>query len=123
MSTLTLLRAKRAARRMARRTARRAAKLAMIAGSLSGTAAFAEDTSVRLEVYPPSDSAHAVQLYRRIQSAAHQVCAPLESRELARLRYYNRCLNDAVSMAVAQVNSSALTAIHLASHPAGVPRL
>jgi UrcA family protein len=95
--------------------AQRAARLVMVAGSLSGTAALADEpASLKLTIYPPANHAQAEQVYQRIRAAARQVCETLDSRELGRLRYHERCVNDAVAMAVAQVDSHTLTAIHLA---------
>jgi UrcA family protein len=114
----------RAAKRKGHRSARRAAKLVMVAGGLTGTVAFADDSiSVKLQVHAPTDAQQAAQVYRVIRNAARQVCAPLESRELGRLRYYMNCVNQATSMAVAQVHSEQLTALHLAQHGSGNPRL
>jgi UrcA family protein len=99
------------------RNVRRAAKLALAAASLTGTIAFAtEANTVKLQIYRPGDALQTKEVYRVIQSAARQVCQPLESRDLGRMRYYMRCVNQAVSMAVAQVHSDQLTAFYLAQH-------
>lgn len=49
-------------------------------------------------------------LYRRVSNAAEQVCAPLASRELARMSARKDCINGAISRAVTQINVPALTA-------------
>jgi len=49
-------------------------------------------------------------LYRRVSHAAEQVCAPLQSRELARMSAWKGCINGAISRAVNQINVPALTA-------------
>jgi UrcA family protein len=54
----------------------------------------------------------ADQLYRRIQFAARQVCGSFDSRELALRRVFRKCYENAVDDAVAQVNSTMLTAVH-----------
>jgi OOP family OmpA-OmpF porin len=99
--TDSLRMAKRVAKRMAKRTARRAAKLAIFAGSLTGTVAFAEDiSSVKLQITPPTDA----QVHQRIQNAARQVCAPLDTQDLSLKREYNKCVDEAVASAMAQVS-------------------
>jgi len=50
-------------------------------------------------------------LYRRISSAAREVCTPLESRELPQLSAWHHCMDQAISTAVDTVNNPALTAI------------
>jgi UrcA family protein len=111
------------ARRMVKRTARPAAWLALIAVSLTGAMAFAaESRSVKLQIYRPTDDVQAAQVYRVIQNAARQVCQPLESRELGRLRYYMRCMNEAVTTAVAELHSDPLTAYYLGQHGGKAPR-
>ena|SRR5882757_2521197 len=52
-------------------------------------------------------------LYRRIHRAADQVCGMAGARELASLQVKKACVERAVSDAVADVNSSMLTRVHL----------
>jgi UrcA family protein len=101
-----------------------AASLAVLcAASLTATAMASPPASVKVEVPRVVDKAQAARLYHRIRSAAQEVCEPLDSRELARWRAYNRCVDEAVINAVAQVNARELTSIFLAQHGDGHPRL
>lgn len=57
--------------------------------------------------YGDLDLAHidgATALYTRLRLAARQVCAPLESRELAGAQRFNTCVADALATAVATVD-------------------
>jgi UrcA family protein len=49
-------------------------------------------------------------LYTRVQAAAADVCAPLESVDMARRAHLEPCIADATSRAVQSVNVPALTA-------------
>jgi UrcA family protein len=49
-------------------------------------------------------------LYQRIQSAAQNVCAPFESRDLAQRVQWRECVRSSISRAIAEVNVPALTA-------------
>jgi UrcA family protein len=49
-------------------------------------------------------------LYTRVQAAAADVCAPLESVDMARRAHLEPCIADATSRAVRSVNVPALTA-------------
>jgi UrcA family protein len=82
-----------------------------------------EVPSVTIEIHHPTDTAHAEHVYGQIRNAAREVCAPLDSRELARRRLYNECVNQAVARAVAQVRSNALTEVHLSRVGLEQPRL
>jgi UrcA family protein len=81
-----------------------------------------EPASVKLSVPCNLDKAHAAQFYRRIHAAAEEVCAPLDGKDLSFRRLYRSCVSEAVTNAVAQVNSHELTEIHLAE-TGGNPRL
>ena len=98
-----------------------------LAVGVAGTAVALADEpppSVKLSVPHNMDAVHAAQLYRQIQTAAREVCAPLDSKELDMKRQYNICVAHAVSNAVAQVRSKQLSAIHLAATSAtGNPQL
>lgn len=105
------------------RASQQAASLAVLCAlGLATTALAADPPSVRLPIPSSLDRAHATRFYHRIEKAAQEVCEPLDSRELARHRAYRRCVEEAVSRAVAQVQSRELTQIHLAQH-GGAPRL
>ncbi len=54
----------------------------------------------------------AKALYARLRGAAAAVCRPLEDRDLARQQARQTCFNDAVARAVAEVNKTAVTALH-----------
>ncbi len=51
-------------------------------------------------------------LYARLRRAAEDVCLPLEGRDLARRSNWQRCFDNAVTSAVAQVNKTTVTALH-----------
>jgi UrcA family protein len=51
-------------------------------------------------------------LYARIRTAAREVCAPFEGRELARKVRWDSCFDHAVQSAVAQVDKPSLTALY-----------
>jgi UrcA family protein len=51
-------------------------------------------------------------LYARIRTAAREVCAPFEGRELARKVRWDSCYDHAVKSAVAQVDKPSLTALY-----------
>jgi UrcA family protein len=54
----------------------------------------------------------AESLYHRIEHAARRVCHEPSGREVGEMHAYRQCFDRAVDAAVAQVNSSALTAVH-----------
>jgi UrcA family protein len=49
-------------------------------------------------------------LFKRVHSAAENVCAPLQSRELSRRSQWRACVDSSVSRAIAQIDVPALTA-------------
>jgi UrcA family protein len=51
-------------------------------------------------------------LYARLRSAAHEVCSPLEARELNRRRVWRSCVDNSVESAVLKVNSPLVRAVH-----------
>jgi len=53
-------------------------------------------------------------LYRRIHSAANEVCGGADTRELARVAATKACVDSAISQAVAAVNNPLLTSLYLA---------
>ena len=53
-------------------------------------------------------------LYKRIKSAAIEVCGVSDSFDLARMYVPRICISEAVSRAVAQVNRPMLTSLHQA---------
>jgi UrcA family protein len=80
----------------------------VLAGSLieipSVTISYAD-----LDVTTPQGTA---VLYRRIQSAASNVCGFYHSRDLQRLQAWKHCYQFSVDNAVATVNLPQLTALH-----------
>jgi UrcA family protein len=91
---------------------------------LLGTAALS--STAALAVSPPpvqthsvsyvpadlADPAAAAALYKRIQRAARLVCEQPFGREVDRYRELQKCYDRAVETAVANVNATALTAVH-----------
>jgi UrcA family protein len=65
-------------------------------------------------------TAGAKVLYARIRSAAGEVCAPFEGRELTRQVRWHSCYDHAVESAVAQVDKPSLTALHSDRNKASV---
>lgn len=57
----------------------------------------------------------AQRLYRRLNAAAQQVCAPLEDKALARMHRYRICVRATLADAVAQVDQPLVTDIHHSS--------
>jgi UrcA family protein len=55
----------------------------------------------------------AAMLYRRINAAAYEVCGNPDRYDLSELKLH-RCVKDAVSRAIAQVNSPMLTSLYQA---------
>jgi UrcA family protein len=62
-------------------------------------------------------------LYHRVGNAAGQVCAPMESREMARMSAWKKCIDGAISRAVNQINVPALTAYAAAQGHGSSPLL
>lgn len=60
-----------------------------------------------------ADSAGAKGLYERLTRAAGLVCAPFESGELVQQKPYRSCMRQAVSAAVADINSPMLTSYYV----------
>jgi UrcA family protein len=60
-----------------------------------------------------SDAGIAV-LYKRLRYAARQVCGDLDTTNLSRGRITTDCINNAMSQAVAQINSPTLTGLYAA---------
>jgi UrcA family protein len=57
----------------------------------------------------------ADQLYRRLQAAAHQVCADYDPRGFSTARAHKVCYEGALNAAVAKVDAPLLTQRHAAS--------
>ena len=91
-----------------------------IVGSLAaGAAAYADAADGELGstiVYFSHDelqgSAGIGRVYRRLDTAAHEVCQFYDSRELARQRAFQQCVAASLVRAVAQIHDPGLTAYH-----------
>jgi UrcA family protein len=62
-----------------------------------------------LNLSRPQDAA---TLYGRIRRAAHEACEDFDTESLERLQQFHRCMEQAVSNAVAKISSRQLTEIH-----------
>lgn len=100
--------------------ARKTALIAMAALAAGLTANVASATTVDDEVrqtvvrYKDLDLARpedARRLYGRILSAAREVCENFRSADLQRAQIYRRCMDEAITNAVAKVQSAQVTAI------------
>ena len=86
----------------------------MAAGAAGAATSYDDPPSV---VVKYSDLALATdsgvnQLYRRIMSAARQVCPDSSIRDLGMQRQVEACRNQAVAKAVRQIDNSRLAALH-----------
>ena len=85
--------------------------------ALSSTAALAAAPAVQTESVnyvqaDLADPAAAAALYKRIQRAARSVCEQPFAHEVDRYMEFQKCFDRAVDTAVADVNVTALTALH-----------
>jgi UrcA family protein len=92
---------------------------AIFASLASGMASAAQGDDLPHQLVSYKDlslttSAGAETLYKRIQAAAGRVCGSAELRELGKMVARKHCIDDAISRAVASVNSPVLTSIYLA---------
>jgi UrcA family protein len=82
------------------------------AAMLLGSAAFAhEPNSITID-YSDLDLTQATDvsaLYRRVSTAARQVCQEPSPREVARYRHFKVCFDEAVNSAVDKLNVPQLT--------------
>ena len=97
-----------------------AAAIAALAGSAALFAATGENVVRRSVTVHYTDlnvnsADGAKALYSRLKSAARQACGSEPGRDLASLSDFNGCRADALSLAVADVGSRTLTALHRAS--------
>jgi UrcA family protein len=59
------------------------------------------------------DSVQGAQvLYARLRTAARDVCAPLEARDLGQQSRWHNCFDHAIASAVAEVNKTTVSALH-----------
>jgi UrcA family protein len=104
----------------------RAAVALLLLGGLAGVMAAGAAGAATSDNGPPSivvkysdltlaTDSGVNQLYRRIMSAARQVCPDSSIRDFAMLRQVEACRNQAVARAVRQIDNSRLAALH-ASH-------
>jgi UrcA family protein len=99
-----------------------AASLAALC-AVTGVALADEAPSVTLRITPPVDKAHAERVYQRIERAAREVCVPRDPKDLSAHLLYERCVDEAVANAVAQVKSEALSQIHTSRAGSSQPLL
>jgi UrcA family protein len=93
--------------------------LVLLLGSLSAATCAVEpgEDGVRTVRFTDLDltrSAGAAELYARIKSAAAEVCQPVPAREVESVLRSQRCMQQAIARAVADVNAPALTSYYLA---------
>lgn len=88
-------------------------------GAMSSSARAYEETPkskvVRFSDLDITKLEGAKVLYRRIQAAAREVCAPPMSRTLDTLQEESVCTREAIDNAVTHVNSEQLTALRFGS--------
>ena len=103
------------------RTAGRRAKIGLLLlGSLAGVMAAGAATpgnDVPAVVVKYSDQSLATQdgvnqLYRRLMSAARQVCPEAPIRDLGAVRQSQQCRDEAVARAIRQIDNPQLAALH-----------
>jgi UrcA family protein len=87
-----------------------AAMISLSAGATETTADGVLETVVSYRDLNLSCPEGVAALYQRVSHAAAQVCAPLESREVARMSTWKSCVNGALSRAIATINVPALSA-------------
>jgi UrcA family protein len=90
----------------------------IMAAGAAGAATPGDDVPAAVVKY--SDLSLATQdgvnhLYRRIMSAARQVCPDAPIRDLGAVRRADQCRNEAVARAIRQIDNPQLAALH-ASH-------
>jgi UrcA family protein len=89
--------------------------IADMAGAEQPAAAEHKTVTVRYSDLDLSRSTDAHRLYRRIKSAARTACDYTPVADLERLTRYERCVDQAITDAVAHVRSPQLTNIHEAA--------
>ena len=83
--------------------------------SFAGTSSVdSPSVSVRYDDLNLSTKAGVDKLYRRISSAAREVCPDVYSRETSTVLAAQRCQTAAIARAVSQVNNPALAMLHAA---------
>jgi len=85
-----------------------------LAGIATASAADVPQISVSFKDLDLSRAADAKVLYRRLQSAATDVCQPVPAKELSRTLAWKQCYNAALERAVMQINAPQLVALHRA---------
>jgi UrcA family protein len=107
----------------ARATGSRAKFVGLLLGSLAGVltvgaaGAASPDSDLTSVVVKYSreslaNDAGVNELYRRINSAAKQVCPDVSSRDLAGQQKVKQCRAQAVAVAIRQIDNSRLAALH-----------
>lgn len=86
-----------------------------IAGlSLLSGAASAESLTVKFEDLNLASEQGVATLYSRLQAASRAVCRDFDGQQLRQKAERRQCYAEALSGAVAQVNHSSITALHMA---------
>ena len=88
--------------------------VASVASFATTSSVDAPSVSVRYDDLNLSTSDGVNSLYRRISSAARQVCPGVYSRELNVVAAAQRCEADAIAKAVSEVNNPHLAMVHAA---------
>jgi UrcA family protein len=97
-----------------------AAAIAAVVGSAALFAATGENmvqrsVAVHYDGHSADSTAGARVLYTRLRAAANKACGTEPGRDLASRTDFNACRADALSVAVANVGSRTLTALHRSS--------
>jgi len=91
--------------------------LAMLLSALGAAASEPGEDGVRTVRFADLDltrSAGVAELYARIKSAAGEVCQPVPAREVESVLRSQRCMQQAIARAVANVNAPEFTSYYLA---------
>ena len=88
-----------------------------ILGAVAGSVASADTVYPRSERVPfyrveLGNRAGVEQTYRRLQRAAARVCGDEDSKQLVERMQFQRCVEESLARAVAEVHDASLTAYH-----------
>ena len=81
-------------------------------GAVASAADSATDKTVKYADLNISSAQGATMLYKRIRSAAADVCARFDHGDLSSKASFQLCASKAIAQAVSDVNSPALTAVY-----------
>ncbi len=88
------------------------ATMSLVAFNAQAEEAEAKTVTVKIDAFDLSKAQGAEAVYARLRNAARQVCRTLESRDVSLKKEHRECVEQALDEAVAQVNSTRLTALH-----------